>query len=279
MDRLFHAFRRAVSQPAFVVVSVILLVAAVSLSTATNYLQLHFRKLPVPLAKALDSVPLQMGPWMQVSIDEPLGHDIQETLGTDVYVFRDYIDTRLVSREEIAEFKDKTPGERRALARAIQMKTPQAVVRMSLTYYTGLVDTVAHVPDRCFVADGYEPRHYEIEQWPALKDLPGDKSVRYIVFEDQTPGRNALPVSVAYLFNCNAEYTSDSIGVRMRLADLFQKYGYYMKIELMTLNLPPRQGAEVMNEFLGHALPHVSGCLPDWEALQSNPAVTTAELK
>ena len=40
----------------------------------------------------------------------------------------------------------------------IRPKNPKAVVNLGLTYYTGLVDTVAHIPDRCYIADGYEAR-------------------------------------------------------------------------------------------------------------------------
>ena len=35
-----------------------------------------------------------MGPWVQVSIDQPLDPDIEHTLGTDQYIFRDYVDSR-----------------------------------------------------------------------------------------------------------------------------------------------------------------------------------------
>ena len=41
------------------------------------------------------------------------------------------------------------------LVEEIHRRFPQAVVRLSATYYTGMVDTVSHVPDRCVTADGF----------------------------------------------------------------------------------------------------------------------------
>ena len=113
----------------------------------------------------LTSLPARLGRWQQVSIDQPLGHEYQEALGTDKYVLRDYVDTYLVSAAELAQFKDKTPAECRQLMEQIQIKNPAAVVNVGLTYYTGLVDTVAHIPDRCYIADGYEPTSYDVESW------------------------------------------------------------------------------------------------------------------
>ena len=269
MHQLGPALRKIFKQPAFVVVAIILLTCAVGLNGATHFLQLHFKKLPVPLAMPLNSVPERLGPWVQVSIDQTIAHEMQEVLGTDKYVFRDYGDSRLISAKEMDAFKDKTPSERLLLLQNLQLKNPSAVVNVSLTYYTGLVDTVAHIPDRCYIADGFEPTSYKVEAWSALHGRPGDQQVRYIVFEDQTPNRGAVPKNVAYFFNCNGKYENDPIGVRKSLASLFEKYGYYMKIEVQTLELKPDDGAKVMNEFLTHALPDIEKCLPDWQKVHA----------
>lgn len=259
--------RRALSQPSFLVVSIILLVAAAGLKGATDYLKLHFRKLPVPLARTLSEIPEKIGPWQQVSVDEALQHDIQEALATDKFVFRDYVDTRVV---DASVFKDKSSQERRQLLFAIQMQKPAAVVNASVTYYTGLVDTVAHVPERCYVADGYEPSVTADLQWDALKDRPGTGLMRYITFEDTTAGRMNFTRNVAYVFQCNGEYISDSIAVRKRLANLKERYGYYMKVEVQTLNLPQQEASRVMNDFLSNLLPETERCLSDWSAYRAD---------
>jgi hypothetical protein len=136
-----------------------------------------------------------------------------------------------------------------------------------LTYYTGLVDTVAHIPDRCYIADGYEPTSYDVESWSALKarpDAADDDHLRFIVFEDTTPTRAQITRQVAYFFHCNGAYTNDPLGVRKRMARLNEQYAYYMKIELQTISLPSAQSKIVMNDFLTTLLPESEKCLPDW---------------
>jgi DNA-binding ferritin-like protein len=92
--------------------------------------------------------------------------------------------------------------------------------------------------------------------------------VRSITFEDATPGRASFRRNVAYVFNCNGEYMNDSIAVRKRLANLLERYGYYTKVELQTLNLAPDEANRVMNDFLTQALPEFEKSLPDWKQFQ-----------
>lgn len=266
MSQVTASIRRAISQPAFLVVLVILFAAAAGLRAATDFMQLHFRKLPVPLSRPLTEISTDLGPWKQVSIDQPLQHDIQEALATDKFVFRDYVDSRLV---DIRQFEDKTADERKKLIGRIQMQQPQAVINASVTYYTGLVDTVAHVPERCYVADGFEPSVTADLKWDTLKDRPGAGLMRYITFEDTSATRMNFTRNVAYVFQCNGEYLSDSIAVRKRLARLTDKYGYYMKVEVQTFNLPQAEASRVMNDFLSNLLPESEKCLSNWSTYSS----------
>jgi hypothetical protein len=270
--------RQIFAQPAFVVVAVILFVAAVSLNGATEYMKLHFKKQPVPIARPLTDVPDRLGPWVQISRDQPLNHEFEEVLGTDKYAFRVYVDSSRVGqaaverlRQEMDVHAEKAEEYRRQnrppppdpLA-TFRNTYPEAVMDAAFTYYTGLVDTVAHVPDRCYIADGFEPTTYKVDRWPALEGRPGDESVRFIVFEDQTPGRGAVNRNIAYFFHCNGRYVNDPVGVRKELANLLQKHGYYMKIEVQTMKLPEAESVRVMNGYLSHALPEVEKSLPDW---------------
>ncbi len=254
-------------EPGFVIVAAILLIGAIGLNGATQYMKLYFKKEPVPLTKPLDTVPLKMGHWVQVSKDQPLEHDFQEVLGTDKFIFRDYVDDRIVSADQIAAFDDKTWQERRAMVADIQMRHPEAVVNLGVTYYTGLVDTVAHIPDRCYIADGFEPTSYQILTWPIMAGVPGagdkDVKLRFISFEDQV-GRTRLKKSVSYFFSVNGHFESDPLGVRRSLQSLLQRYGYYMKIETMTMIQDQEKSAEVQTDFLTSVMPEVQKCLPDW---------------
>jgi hypothetical protein len=262
------ALMRIFKQPAFIAIVAILVVASIGLNGAIGYMQLSFKKLPVYPARPLRDLPSRLGPWQQVSIDESLDHEMQDALATDKYVFRDYVDTRVVKPAELEKFKDKTPRECRQLLLDLQTRNPAAVVNLGLTYYTGLVDTVAHIPDRCYIADGYEPTKYDVVTWPAIENRNGDHKLRFIVFEDSTPGREgSLKRNVAYFFHCNGQYVNDPIGVRKALAQLLEKYGYYMKVEVQMLNVQPDVASRTMNDFLENLLPESEKALPDWAAL------------
>src|SRR3954453_22764347 len=100
---------RALRQRSFVGAAALLAVAAVGLNAATQAMQLRFRKEAVPLAvPSLDDgrqgIPAKVGRWVQVSVDEPLDHGMQEVLGTNQFVFRDYVDSRLRRAPPIAWF-------------------------------------------------------------------------------------------------------------------------------------------------------------------------------
>jgi hypothetical protein len=302
---LRRALPRVLAQPAFVAAAVVLGVAAVGLNAATEAMRLHFRKLPVPLAvPRLDDarlgIPARLGPWVQVSKDEPLDHDVQEVLGTKEFVFRDYVDTRRVSADDVAWFADKPTADRARKLAEIQAREPAAVVRLAVTYYTGLVDTVPHVPERCYVADGFEPAVAPETRAAALGTTraggPRQVEYRYLHFQDTT-GAGRVDREVAYLFHVNGVYESSHVGVRSRLANLLQRHAYFAKVEVMTTtrardarggasgagggtNAPagpagsPGAGASVaaFEDLLAAVLPEVERCLPDWDAVQRAPA-------
>src|SRR6185295_11779313 len=147
----------------------------------------------------------------------------------DKYMFRDYLDERIVGSRVIDDFDGKSWTQRDAMLREIQTKHPEAVINLALTYYTGMVDTVAHIPDRCVIADGYQPTSYETVSWP-VKPGGGNIDTRWIHFEDQT-GQGRVTRNISYFFHVNGHYESNPIGVRTTLQSLTEKYGYYMKIE------------------------------------------------
>jgi hypothetical protein len=303
--------------PAFVVAGAILLLAAIGINGATQALSLNFRKQAVPLRQPLATLPKKLGPWVQVSKDQALSEDIQHVLGTEKYIFRDYVNSAEVPASRLAEFEGRSATECAALlygqgeqrdkagnvtqprVRGILEEYPRAVVRLSLTYYTGMVDTVAHIPDRCFVADGYRPTVYEQPRWkivgmnidadgfhigpdgkrladPAAPAKGSDAGlpVRFINFEDQDNRGSSVSRNVTYFFSVNGRYNANPLDVRTTLQNLFEKHGYYAKVELMTLLRDTEASASVKRDFLGHALPEIEKCLPDWSArgTQAPPA-------
>jgi hypothetical protein len=267
---LKDAFRKLLRQPSFLVAAGVLLISAISLNAATAFMKLYFKKVPVEMAAPWNAIPSHLGHWMLVSKDERLPEDVEHTLGATNYLYRDYVDDRIVPADVIAKFEGKSFSERKQMAAQLQQMRPDAVINVGLTYYTGMVDTVAHVPDRCYIADGYEPSTYEVQTWTAFQGRPGRAEggdIRFINFEDQIASRRAASKNVAYVFNANGTYTCDPIQVRVLLQDLTQRYAYYSKIELMMQMNKPEEASKAMNDFLTSALPEVEKCLPDWKKI------------
>jgi hypothetical protein len=280
--------------PGFLLVCGILVIGAVGLNAAVARFQLYFLKQPVALTKDLDTVPAQMGDWLQISKDEPLDHELQETLATDKYMFRDYVNTKALTWDDLGSVgigrtgSDATPAsallnavakqgsiERRGLVGQLQLRNPEAVINIAVTYYTGKVDTVAHIPERCMVADGYQPTETPETAWwdmgtGRLNSTPGGDqrlAVRFINFQDQT-GAKRVTRRVAYFFFCNGQYVSDPVSVRTALADLRSRHGFYSKVELMTIIPDHDRCATVMSGFLQSVMPEVEKCFPDWNSVE-----------
>jgi hypothetical protein len=265
-------------------------------------LKLYFIKQAVPLRRELTAIPPELvvadrseaGDWVQVSRDEPLLHEMQDTLGTDKYIFRDYVNLKAIDWSDLAALgarrSDQNPSLRdtllalfagrgslecKQLVGGLQTIKPQAVVSLAVTYYTGKVDTVAHIPERCYVADGYLPSDTpETALWDMgpgrLGSKPGSNpkiAVRFINFEDQT-GARRVTRRVAYFFFADGIYESDQVDVRTTLADLRARHGFYSKVELMAIIHDHDQCATVMSDFLSAAMPEIEKCYPDWNSVE-----------
>jgi hypothetical protein len=282
-----HVLRKLFVQPDFVLAFAILGVSALGLNFATDYLKLHYRKQAVSMrVSALDGadgIPDHFGKWVQIDVDKPLDPTTKEILGTSKYVFRRYVNSEVVGPARVRSVL--AADDRNKAIAQLQAEFPQAVMHVSVTYYTGLVDTVAHIPDRCFLADGFEVSRYDTHRGRVLGTYadgsPRTLDYRLINFEDES-GRARGAANVAYLFNVNGHYESDPLGVRRSLQNLFERYGYYAKVEVMAPAQPPRAGQTAeealrestgaMEDLLSSLLPEVERCLPDWAALHAPAA-------
>lgn len=250
------------------VVALILLTAAFGLNETVAKMKLTFRKLPVEPSLPLKTIISEIGPWAQVSVDRAMSPDFEHELGANEYVFRDYLDTRLLAPADRAAFLKATPDQREKLRQKLTGLDPKGLVRFAITYYTGSVDTVPHIPDRCYAADGFKPSTYEIMTWPILPraDAAGRLTrARLINFVDQIDSRSSRPRQVSYFFQVNGEYEQDPLGVRTRLQNLFDRRAYFAKIELVTDLPDPTEAGRVMVDFLTGVMPEVERVLPDWK--------------
>jgi hypothetical protein len=252
-------WQRAFARRSFVVAVLVMATVGLGMQFMTSFMKVYFKKEPVALRGDLLSVPDQMGSWVKMW-DEPLTKEVEDALATKEYVFRDYVDARVIGQDKVNELMKLAPNERKHELDEIQWHNPRAVIHFAVTYYTGLVDTVAHIPDRCYIADGYEPTEYNVENWKL-----GDGSnieVRNIHFEDQNGFASKQPKNVAYFFQVNGVMESDPLGVRRRLQNLFNRQGYYAKIEIMTVSSDHEESAGTMRDFLTVAMPEVHKKLP-----------------
>lgn len=295
--KLSEAMKTCLRRPTFVLVLLVLFIGAVGINAATSAMQLHFRKEAMPLRapEGLAAFPQEVGTWVCVPEVHTVNADLAHDLGTNQYVFRTYVDTSavvpgsasgspIIGRDEVLRMGELSDKDRWVRLSDVRSKNPNAVMSLAVTYYTGKVDTVPHVPDRCYVADGFQPSRYDVNQWELGKYATGAERrvpVRFIDFEDQT-AREQQNRCVTYFFHANGEYEDSPLVVRQKLQSLFERYGYFAKIEVMTL-LPQaraaaaperaarheqdRQAAAVaMQRFLTAALPSVERLLPDWNA-------------
>jgi hypothetical protein len=289
-SELGTAVKRSLKHPGFVLVAGILLIGALGLNAATSFLNLFFRKEALPLRGELSTFTKKdLNGWVWVPEEQTLDPDTAHALGTDRYIMCTFIDTMtpgpggspVASRKDVEALANLKPEQRAAKVFEYRVKNTYSVINVAITYYTGKVDTVPHVPDRCYVADGFQPTEYQEASWLLGRYENGaDRSVpvRFIDFEDQTP-RGQQNRCVGYFFQANGQYLSDPNQVRFKLQDLRTRYAYFAKIEVMTI-LPLRPGttsedpmrqkdrgqaAKAMQKFLEAALPEIEKVLPDWE--------------
>ncbi len=112
----------------------VLLGSAVSLFGLIASAGFNLKKTPIYPRdnRQLSSIPADTENWTRLGSDRIESPDIVETLGTENYLTRTY-----VRRSDMS-------GE-----------TPM-VIEFHAAYYTGGIDTVPHVPERCFVGGGLQ---------------------------------------------------------------------------------------------------------------------------
>lgn len=123
--------KRKLLDPGFVTCALLLILGTAGLNGAVNAFKLYLRKLPIEAEVPVRSVPIETDSWKRAGKDAELAADVVKTLGTENFVTRMYVE------------KNPEAG-----------KTPR-VVELHLAYYTGMVDTVPHVQERCMVGGGF----------------------------------------------------------------------------------------------------------------------------
>jgi exosortase len=253
---------RIMPRTMYVAVVGILLAGATGLAAASHVLHLNFVKVPVPLARPLTQFPADLGPWRQCGGNRTIPVDVQQSLGTADYIFRDYVDQRVTGEPAIDAVR-QDPAQGATLVRELDASRPGTVVHLALTYYTGRVDAVIHQSERCNLAGGIATAVDSQSQAWNVGGRPLNVRVVHLIrnADDGAAAANG-PHYVAYCYCVNGRRETEAWRVRGMLMNLFERYAWYAKVEVSTSLADPAESQRVLSEFLKDALPEIEKCLP-----------------
>ncbi len=265
--------------PVAAAVAIVLLAASGAvLGISIRALDLYLQKSPIypRTGLVMRDVPSETENWRQVGPDRFEDADTEKTLGTTNYVTRTY--------------EEKKPSEG-GVPRSIDVH---------FAYYTGSIDTVPHIPERCFVGGGLQigagTRVVDLPlddgSWLPMRDAPevmdgraytstlargtfsnrpgqrvllplDPQKMQLRVTEFTVPGRPSL--FAGYFFIVNGEHRSSAEGVRLLAFDLKTDYAYYLKIQFNSQRVQSAEElAEIASDLLDDLLGELMLCVPDW---------------
>ncbi len=274
------------ARAAFAVASLALLACGIGFRFAVHALDLYLRKEAVELRVQLSNIPKRLGQWTASGPDDKLTAEVEEALGTAQYLDRWYVNKRL--------------GRGKAL-------------NVHITYYTGLIDTVPHIPDRCLVASGATkaslPLNIDLNvdrsDWissdllnrrtgdpypvytftqsitgrPVTVHMPiGNFKLRITEFRRE--GRRNERLYAGYFFIANGQTTPWPERVRGFAFDLTTRYAYFTKIQFTMLapeSVERWEYVDLVSDLLNDLLPELMRCLPDWAEVESRSQSRSAE--
>jgi len=266
---------------ALVISCVTLLTCGVGLRYAVRALNIYLRKEPVKLREVFSTLPTVIGEWRQVGEDVRYDASMLEALGTHDTLSRAY-----------ARAGDGTRS-----------------LNVHVAYYTGMIDAVPHIPDRCLVAAGFEqqtlpevlPLALDQRDWFEDRGPPnlakkesyklvnrmdpidgravevrmpvGDMEIRVAQY-----GRKDMPNARMYggfLFIANGCVTAHPEAVRLLAFMPSERFAYYCKLQFIAVggaSFTREEYVSLVSDFLDGFLPEVMRRLPDWQEVERRPA-------
>ena len=143
---------------------------------------------------------------------------------------------------------------------------PQAYIQLNVTYYTGLLDAVPHVADRCIASTGgrVDPgRSGTISVSLPAGEVPEawrEITLYRTAYTSQDGNRSAQ----YHVFSMNGEPTAHGLTIRYGLIKPWVRYCYFAKIQLAPYrpNLSTEESDRICRNFAEAALPEVLKFLP-----------------
>jgi hypothetical protein len=265
-----------------------LVAGRIGFKAATGYLNVYLQKKPVELREHFDNISTTLGPWKMVGEGRKLSQEMIEELGTELYLDREYV------RETDARTRE--------------------MVSLHLAYYTGMIDAVPHIPDRCFVAGGFEigvlPVNYPVSVspigWrtdPSCVNQATGEPYQTAVYRNPITGRSTLvrmPVGdfvlrttefthpsmpdrrvfSGYFFIANARTTATPEGVKLLAFRKSEEYAYYCKVQFTASgrrDFQAEQFVALAGDLLKPLLPELMRCLPDWAEIEARMAQASSQ--
>jgi hypothetical protein len=278
---------RELKNPAFLTALILLAACAVGMGTAIRAYGLYLKKLPIyaPGGRLLNALPTETAHWKRVGGDDVIqDKDTLDVLGTSNYVTRTYM--------------RRTDGDE-----------PGPAIMFHAAYYTGQIDTVPHVPERCWTGAGIAltggPWFVEVpldtSAWRRHPDAAPDEighvytallsnnprhsdagGRRVRLPRDLTPDRPlrlrmtsyAAPggrtLFGGYLFIANGQWASSANDVRQLAFDLREDYAYYLKVQVSSTDADsPEALADLAGGLLDDLLGEIMRCVPDWVEVEA----------
>lgn len=270
---------------AYIVVLAAMLAGALGFRAAVQQLDYYLVKDPVELREPLDSIPTTLGRWRRVGEDRLFTDAVIEELGTRNYLDRTY---------------------------AIDGDPRKGAIGVHLAYYTGTIDDVPHIPERCWAVAGnlmtFAPAAMPLEvglgEWPEteVRNRATGEAYRRATVSDPITGRVsdvALPVGEleltvtefqnpklprqrtvgGYLFVANGRLTRSAYGVRALAYERTERKAFYCKVQFNLSGLVSSDEESILpqyrkdvSELMSELLPHLMQCLPDWPSVEAESA-------
>lgn len=251
-------------------------VAATGKQSILAWQEIVLHKEAVELRHKLTDLPLEKGSYVFVD-DQVLPPEIVDELGTEDYLSRWY---------KNVDIPEGQAGH---------------LIRLHIAYYTGINDTVPHVPDRCFVAGGVKHKGLSEQviaidptlatprdgqpgyQATAVIPPPGEpeyapgtvvtlpaRDIQTVRFTYGNPDTVDQDQHVIYFFAANGKYLASPNAVRVQGFDIRDAHSYYCKIEVQVLGeSDPEKVAQHTTDLLNAFLPDIMACLPDWDDVKA----------
>ncbi|MGH7244228.1 MAG: exosortase/archaeosortase family protein [Phycisphaerales bacterium] len=274
----------ALKRPSYLLSLALMVVFGVGMTAGIHYAGIHLQKkaIEAPGNRALISIPNETPTWKQIGTDKLESAEIEETLGTKNYITRTFVR------------KGRKPEE------------PPTELQLHAAYYTGGVDTVPHIPERCFVGGGMTAQHTEIvplkldpslwslhsgaanaekagiyrqriPNWSpdgagSSVTLPRDPGAMKLRVTEFTLGANKSGprIFAGYLFIANGGHVSSAEEVRLLAFDLKSDYAYYLKVQFTSRSVKsPEELAEQASSLMAELLPEIMRCVPDWVEVEA----------